>query len=267
MADNKNDGFSDILKSLKEANEKNIIKFELPVSKLEVKLKPLQAKHISKINSSLIAGGSDGSYAVRFTSMLKNILDDVLILPEGETYASFNIIDKHYIIFKIRETINPILTIHTEDGEVEVDIKSAQESLVKNNYKTEKTIGKKSCKITLKVPTFERHVRYNQIVESIHRKMASEEKPDIEQFTSDIFGFTLIEFLYKISVQVGNESRDFIFHEQTPSNQLEILNNIPKEEYRQIFDVIGDLTKVITDSLKTDVVGVNIPVDHTIFID
>lgn len=68
-----------ILEGLGKLNDANTKTFKLPLSKIEVTLKPFQSKHGSMVNSSLVAG-ADGTYGLKFMPLLKSIFDDVLTL-------------------------------------------------------------------------------------------------------------------------------------------------------------------------------------------
>ena len=262
--------FTSIIESLKKINESKRIEFKLPSSGLEVELNPLQAKHISQINSSFMAGGSDGTFAASFVGLLKKLLIDVMMLPEGKTFNDFDTIDMHYILFKMRELINPVFTIKSPDNENDIEINI--ENHIKNldslkNIKKELTFGKKTCKITLQLPSFEQYAKYSKFIEIAHKNVRDQKQPNFEKLTKDVFSFSILTYIYKVSVIVDKEEHDFIFPEETPANQAEILDYIPKEEYSEIFNAISKLTEPIQKCLETDVEDVSIPVDHTFLIE
>jgi hypothetical protein len=269
MAKKESEKFTSIIESLKKINDSKRISFKLPSSKIEVELNPLQAKHISQINSSFMAGGSDGTFAASFIGLLKRLLTDVLILPEGNTFKDFDTIDMHYILFKMRELIDPIFNIKSGDGEndIAIDIKNHIKNLDKlKNIKKEITFGNTSCKVTLQLPSFEHYAKYSKFIEIAHKSARDQKKPNFENLTKDVFSFSILTYIYKLSVIVDKEEHEFIFSEETPANQSEILDHIPKDEYSEIFKSISKLTEPIQKCLETDVEDVSIPIDHTFLI-
>lgn len=262
--------FISVIESLKKINQSKRIDFTLPSSKIEVGLNPFHAKHISQINSSFMAGGSDGTFAASFIGLLKRLMVDVLILPEEKTFGDFDSLDMHYILFKMRELINPIFSIKAGDGEndIEIDIRNHIKNLDKlKNIKTETTFGGKSCRITLQLPSFEHYSKYSKFIEIAHKSIKEQKQPNFEKLTKDVFSFSILTYIYKVSVIIDKEEHEFIFPEETPANQTEILDYIPKEEYSEIFKAISELTEPIQKCLETDVEGVVIPVDHTLLIE
>ena len=47
--------------------------------------------------------------------LVEQIFTDILTLPDGVDYNSFTVIDYYYILFTIRESINPIFKIQGDD--------------------------------------------------------------------------------------------------------------------------------------------------------
>ena len=100
-----------ILTALEDLNNNDTISFKLPLSKHKVALAPLNAKHTTEIDSSVLSNTKDGSYGIKFQSLMKNIFSDVLTLPKGVTYKDFGVYDFNYIILKMRQKMNPIFEI------------------------------------------------------------------------------------------------------------------------------------------------------------
>lgn len=258
---------SNIVDSLKKLSESKKTKFTLPCVKFDVEILPFNAKHISQINSSFLASSNDGTHAIKFTSLLKSLLNDILILPEGKTYKDFNIIDMHFIVFKIRELLNPTFELEVTDREnEEVNITEHLKSKKFSKIKTSKTVGRKNCKVTLELPSFEKNFTHNQIIEAAHKKISRQDEPNLEQLSQEIFSWTLLNFLKSITLVIENEPQEFSFENETSTNQLQILNLIPKEEYNKMFEAIEELSEPITELLTTKENN-KISLDHSLFIE
>jgi len=262
----------DLINNLKLINDKSDKKIVLPQSKLSVGLKSLQAKHVSKINSSLLASMSQSVKKTVFNKLVEQIFTDILTLPDGVDYNSFTVIDYYYILFTIRESINPIFKIQgDDDNDVSVNITEKLNVYRKTKFKlTLPKVGKKPCEVYLKVPTYKLMRRFEDIT---HERQVAEEKKgeknfDMESIMKDMFSFSIIPYIEKIKTVVdGDEPSEIIFNELTLSQKVQILDLIPSELYKNIIEGIGKLNSPIDELLSTDTPDIKIPLDQTFLVD
>jgi hypothetical protein len=215
----------DLINNLKLINDKSDKKIVLPQSKLSVGLKSLQAKHVSKINSSLLASMSQSVKKTVFNKLVEQIFTDILTLPDGVDYNSFTVIDYYYILFTIRESINPIFKIQgDDDNDVSVNITEKLNVYRKTKFKlTLPKVGKKPCEVYLKVPTYKLMRRFEDIT---HERQVAEEKKgeknfDMESIMKDMFSFSIIPYIEKIKTVKGKDS---IIIQNVPSENTTTAN-------------------------------------------
>ena len=266
-----NENISSIISGLKKINESKSETIKLPISKLEVSLTPLQAKHIAKIHSSLLAG-SDGSHTLRFPALVYNLLGDILTLPDDKSYSDFNIIDYHYILFKISEMTNGELEVMGVDEDIfTIDIQEKLKELSKVKNSKLITVGDKTCSITLECPSYHRSFRLDRIIEERAKKDDSKIKKgmsdiEVESMIKDQMSVGLLKFISKLKTIHNKEEVEFDFKKESIKDQQAILDLIPREFYKSIFDGIETISKPIKDLVSTDVEGITIPLDHSLFI-
>lgn len=254
-----------IIDGLKQVNEEKSITFTLPISKHEVTVQPLNAKHTTMIDSSLIAG-RDGSFALKFSQLVYDIFRDILTLPSGVTFKDFGVFDTQYIVLKMRESINPELDLNRDNTDkpkivnIKENIKKAEKI---TDIVSEKEISYETIKVRVGLPSFSKNLRYDKIIES----GAKQEKIDPEALATDAFIYTLLRFIISVTVVVDKEEHEMEFVELSPAQQRTVLDSVPNEMYRQLYDVIEELSSPIIEVLKTDYPEHDIPMDQTIFID
>ena len=266
-----NENISSIISGLKKINESKSETIKLPISKLEVSLTPLQAKHIAKIHSSLLAG-SDGSHTLRFPSLVHSLFSDILTLPDDKSYSDFDLIDYHYILFKISEMTNDELEVMGKDEEIfTVNIQDKLKGLSKVKKSKSITVGDKACSITLECPSYHRSFRLDRIIEERAKKDESKIKKnmsdvEVESMIKDQMSVGLLKFVSKLKTIHDNEEIEFDFQKESIKDQQAILDLIPREFYKAIFDGIESISEPIKNLVSTDVEGVTIPLDQTLFI-
>lgn len=255
----------DIINSLQEANKSNSTTFTLPISKLKVELLPLTAKHITAFDSSLISSAREGTYAMAFSRVLRDVLSDILILPKGKTFDDFTIYDLNYIILKMRESMNPVFNPHDVDDEnIDIDINITDMLKQKKNHPKEKELSKvvktEGLEITLELPSFQKSVRYDNII----NKMYADNADDMETIARESFNNVVTRFIKSITLPVNNESVTVQFETLSPQEQKKIASNFSSTTYRKLFEDIGVLTEPVNDLVSSD--GVSIPMDQTLFV-
>ena len=255
----------DIISSLQEANKSNASRFTLPVSKLKVELLPLTAKHITAFDSSLISTAKEGTYGMAFSRVLRDVLSDILVLPNGKTFNDFTIYDLNYIILKMRESVNPIFNPRDMDDESDdIEINITEMLKRKTNHPKEKNLVKNvSCdnlQVELKLPTFQKSIRYDNMI----NKLYIENSGDMEMIARESFNNVIIRYVSVIKLPVNNESVTVDFETLSPQEQKKIVSNFSSSTYRLLFDEISELTEPVNELVSID--GVTIPMDQTLFI-
>lgn len=265
MADTNN--INDLISDLQSLNEKTSKKLVLPHSKIEVQLKKPQARHISKINTSLLSSASQFQKKTLFNDLVESMLKDLLSLPDDKSYADFSVFDYFYILFSLREHINPKLHVETDEVKTTVDVTDSLKKFVKNKFKNvEKAVGNKSCRVRLSVPSYKLLRHYEKLVTSrqTEEEKKGEKNYDFEAVMKDVFIFSILQYIDSISLQ---DSDPIEFTGLTLSQRVQVLENIPSDTYKAIVEGIKELNTPIDELLKTDIEDVQIPMDHSFLAD
>jgi len=259
----------DVINSLKKSNESKRVTIPLVCSDFEVVLEPLGAKQISKINSSFMASGMNGSHHIQFTVVVKSIFDDLLTLPEGKTYNDINIVDMHFLVFKLREMLGNDFKVLSDVGEEEVDVctKTQIKRLLDSEIKTTHTVKVDGIEITLELPSYKKSFFYNKELKTVYDRVLKEKVPNMEVVAKEAFVFMLLPFLKDITIINNKETQTLVFEGQSIDSQRKLLNTLSKECYRGVLDSIEILSEPINVALTLDGTDVKIPFDHTLFID
>ena len=241
-----------IISSLQKINEDKIQEITLPYSKVDITLKPFQAKHNSMVNSSLVAGG-DGTYALKFSSLLKDIFDDLIIIKNGKTYLDIPLIDVHYIVLRIRKTFSNTVSIDigTEEEQT-IDINDIISKF--ENTETKITEGvcedkSKQIKIYIKQPSFLVNLEYDKIITASHKKFGDKNS---EIMIKDALAYTVLKFIQKMDITVENEIQTIFMNTISPKDRITLLNSIDNIMYKDLMDKVSELTNPIDDLLKVD---------------
>lgn len=268
MSDNNN--FQELIKNLKSLNDDKVVSHVLPESKIKVSLKPLQAKHISKINSSLLASASQSVKKTMFNKLVEQILNEILVLPEETSYSDFTIFDYYFLLFTLRESINPVLTVSDDGTEVTVDIKEKLKEYTSTKFKTKlNKIGGKTCEVYLRTPSYKLMRRFEDITNErqISEEKKGEKNYDMEGLVRDMFSFSIIPYIEKIKTLVDGNEEEIPFVDLSTSQKVGILDLIPSELYKKLIDGIGKLNEPIDKLLSTENDDIKIPLDQTFLID
>jgi len=261
-----NDDIKSILENLKSLNDDQAVTFTLPVSGHEVKLLPLNAKHITMIDSSFIAG-RDGSFSIKFSKLMGDILKDTLILKTGVTYKDFGLYDFNVIMLQLRRLMgNDITVVGDGDESIEVALDTCLKKAMKVNKTTkrdEMTVGRKSdgMLVDLKIPSLYNTIRYDRIIDNVSNK----DGVGVEDITKSAFMYTLVRFVKTITLFHDNEESVIEFTTLTPQEQQEVINTISSDMYRNIYEAIQELTTPIVAMLEVET-GFSINIDQSFFI-
>lgn len=255
-----------ILDGLSKLNEEDTQTFKLPHSKIEVELKPFQSKHSSMVNSSLMAG-SDGTYGLKFSSLLKEVFDDVLTMKGNTTYGDISIPDVYYLVLKLRESFNDEIFANVGEGnQVGVPIKKVIKGFEGAKYSKESTItvGDEKCSIEVKLPSFSDDNRYDRILVASHEKFSETNK---EKMIEDVFAFTMLKFVKTIKMVVKNDEMVLEMDSLSPLEQKRVMGMVPNKIHKMVQNAIEDLTRPITDLLKVGDGEQVITIDQSVLVD
>jgi hypothetical protein len=253
-----------IIAGLSKLNDENTITFNLPLSKIEVTLKPFQSKHGSMVNSSLVAG-ADGTYGLKFMPLIKDIFDDILTLDEGKTYHNLPLVDVHYIILKIRETFNDEVIInYGTDEQTSVNIKHIIRGF--NDLKIDDkpiVVGDEICSVEVVQPSFTKTLKFDNILIASHERFSEKES---EQLVKDALAFTMLKFIKSIKLVIDNEEQSVTLSDYNPMEQKKLLNMIPNTLYKDIMNAVKGITDPMEDLLRIDEETV-VVIDQSILVD
>jgi hypothetical protein len=253
-----------IIEGLSKLNDENTITFKLPLSKIEVTLKPFQSKHGSMVSSSLVAG-SDGTYGLKFMPLVKNIFDDVLTLGDNKTYNDIPLVDVHFIILKIRETFNSDIIINYDtDKETIVDIKPIIKGFNKLNIGSDPiVVGDEVCSVEVVQPSFTKTLKFDNILIASHERFSEKNS---EELVKDALAFTMLKFIKSIKLVIDNEEQSVLLSDYNPLDQKKLLNMIPNKLYKDIMNAVKVITDPIEDLLRIDEETV-VVIDQSILVD
>ena len=258
-------GINSIIENLQKLNDEKVKSFKLPCSKLKVKLKPFQAKHNTDVNSSLVAG-SDGTYTIKFTQLLKKLFDELLEIEDG-TYADIPQADIHYLVLKIRESISDVVytNVSNEDKREEVKLvvllERFEKAKIKNKVVTVK--GDNGLEVDVCQPSFETNIFYDKILMASHEKFSEKNS---EKVVKDAMVFTLLKFIKSVRIKIDNQIQDIQMSHLSAMDRRAIISNMPNDMYKQIMETINEITDPIEQILRIDDDN-SVVIDQTILMD
>lgn len=253
MADQINP-IASFIENLEKLNESKTVDDKLPFSKIKYRLRPLNASQVSKINSSLVASNNFNSQII-FNELTKNLFDELVVLEEGKTYKSFNILDYMYLVFKIRGMVDDKIKVSNDEGET-IGTTSVKERLTeykKQKMEKELEYGEKACKITLYLPSYQRVIKFNSEMEKVYKAISKKKDPDLEEFFKYTFKSYISLFIKTVKIVVDGEETEVDFHTiNKVDDQISIMNHIPNTVFKDIYKKIQRMMKPSEDLVKYD---------------